>query len=131
MRRTRDVVDNAGSAPADRLAALAFSNLARLGERARRLLTTNLEIARAFVSNHPQIELVERPQASVMFPRLAGVDDSTRFVERLLANHGVAVAPGHFFDAPAHFRVSLAGDTGKLRDGLAALSRELREQAQD
>jgi aspartate/methionine/tyrosine aminotransferase len=131
MRRTRDVVDNAGSAPADRLAALAFGELSRLGERARRLLSTNLEIARSFVSDHSQLELVEPPQASVMFPRLTGVSDSDPFVARLLSQHGVAVAPGRFFDAPAHFRVSLAGDTGKLRAGLDALSRELRTRAQE
>jgi len=125
MRRTRDVVDNAGNAPADRLAALAFSQLPRLGDRARRLLKSNLELARTFVARHQELELVEKPHASVIFPRLAGVDDAEPFVARLLAEHGVAVAPGRFFDAPAHFRVSLAGQTSKLSEGLAALSRAL------
>jgi aspartate/methionine/tyrosine aminotransferase len=127
MRRTRDVVDNAGSAPADRLAALAFSELPRVAERARRLLAANLDLARTFVETHSQLEVTEAPQSSVMFPRLRGVDDSQPFIARLLAKHGVAVAPGYFFEAPAHFRVSLAGDTRKLSAGLDALGAELRK----
>ncbi len=128
MRRTRDVVDNAGSAPADRLAALAFSELPRLAERARRLLASNLDLARSFVANQPQLQLAEEPHAAVMFPRLAGVADSDPFVARLMSHQGVAVAPGRFFEAPAHFRVSLAGETAQLRAGLSAISRELRGQ---
>jgi aspartate/methionine/tyrosine aminotransferase len=128
MRRTRDVVDNASSAPADRLAALAFRELPRLAERARRLLAANLDLARSFVARHPQLELAEAPQASVMFPRLAGVEDAGPLVDRLLSEHGVAVAPGRFFDAPAHFRVSLAGPTDKLDAGLHGLGRILRDQ---
>ena len=125
MRRTRDVVDNAGSAPADRLAALAFSELPTLADRARRILSANLELARSFVAAHPQLQLPEPPQSSVMFPRVAGVADAEPVVSRLLSQHGVAVAPGRFFEAPAHFRVSLAGDTSKLRAGLDAIGRSL------
>ena len=42
MRRTRDVIDNANSAPSDRLARLAFSEMPRLAERTRALLSGNL-----------------------------------------------------------------------------------------
>ena len=125
MRRTRDVVDNASSAPADRLAALAFSELPRLAERARRLLAGNLDLARTFAARHPQLALAETPQTSVMFPRLAGVDDAGPFIDRLLSEHGVAVAPGRFFDAPAHVRISLAGRTEALAAGLERIGRAL------
>jgi hypothetical protein len=39
------------------------------------------------------------------------------------------VAPGSFFDAPAHFRISLAGRTEALARGLAAIGRALDERA--
>ncbi len=125
LRRTRDVVENAGTAPANLLSALAFARLPALAERARGLLGANLQVARPFFAAHPQLELVEPPSASIAFPRLRGVPDAGPFVGALLERHGVAVAPGRFFDSPAHFRVSLAGATTVLRDGLERLGEAL------
>src|SRR5262249_1747247 len=121
LRRTRDVVDNAGPGAADRLSALAFTHLPSLIERARRILGGNVERARAFFDAHPQLEIAAPPGASVGFPRLKDVADSQPFVTRVLEQHGVALAPGHFFDAPAHFRISLAGRGDLLEQGLAKL----------
>lgn len=118
LRRTRDLVDNASSAPADRLSALAFAHLPALAERTRALLCRNLDEAILFSSAHPELELAGPPESSVIFPRLRGVDDASAYVDALLTREGVAVAPGSFFDAPAHFRISLAGETGRLRAGL-------------
>jgi aspartate/methionine/tyrosine aminotransferase len=127
IRRTRDVVDNAGSAPADRLSALAFSHLPALGERARVLLASNLDRAKRFLAFHPQLEVGALPSASVIFPRIAGCADALPFVQHLLARHGVAVAPGHFFDMPSHVRVSLAGRSEALDAGLTRLGQALEE----
>lgn len=127
LRRARDLVDNASSAPADRLAALAFTELPRLGERARRLLDSNVARARRFLDAHPQLEVPAPPGASVIFPRLAGHADAAPFIQHLLHRHGVSVAPGSFFEAPAHFRISLAGRTDRLDIGLGRLSRALAE----
>jgi aspartate/methionine/tyrosine aminotransferase len=121
LRRTRDLVDNASSAPSDRLAALAWTMLPQLAARAGKILGGNLERAREFFRAHPQFELAERPWCSVTFPRIAGVSDAEAWVQRVLTQHGVAVAPGRFFEAPAHFRISLAGRTEALEAGLAAL----------
>lgn len=125
IRRTRDVVDNAESAPADRLAAHAFGALTSLANRAGMLLGGNLMRARMFFAEHPELEIVEPPGASVVFPRLLGLTDAAPFVRRLLDDHGVAVAPGHFFDLPAHFRVSLAGRSETLDRGLEGLAAAL------
>jgi aspartate/methionine/tyrosine aminotransferase len=125
LRRTRDVIDNAGSAPADRLAALAVSERPRLASRSRSLLSENLKIAREFFASRPELEVAEPPGASVTFPRLRGSADSGWFVHALLDQHGVAVAPGHFFEAPGHFRISLAGSTEVLAAGLKMIGRVL------
>ncbi len=127
LRRTRDVVDNAGSAPADRLAALAFTELPQLADRTRRLLGGNLERARRFFAGDPVLELAAPPGASVVFPRIADCATAEPFVEHVLARHGVAVAPGRFFDAPAHFRISLAGRPEALDAGLARLGPALSD----
>lgn len=125
MRRARDVIDNASTAPSDRLAALAWSLQPSLAERARRHLSQNVAIARDFFTGHPEFLLAEPPSCSVAFPRIAGVSDSALFVQKVL-EQGVAVAPGRFFEADAHFRVSLAGRTDHLEQGLEILSRVLR-----
>ncbi len=122
MRRVRDVIDNIGAAPADRLATLAFAHLDELANRTRRLLTPNLAAARAFLAKHPQLETSVPVEATIVFPRFAGRRDAGTFVTRLAESHGIAVAPGHFFGAPAHFRISLAGRSDMLAAGLTALS---------
>jgi aspartate/methionine/tyrosine aminotransferase len=64
----------------------------------------------------------------VVFPRLAGVADSAFFVQALL-DDGVAVAPGSFFESDAHFRISIAGRTDHLEQGLRTLGARSRTQA--
>jgi len=122
LRRTRDVVDNAGSGPADRLAALAWSVRPHLAARAMRVLGENVALARDVFARMPAVEFAEPPACSVIFPRLRGQETAEPFVQALLERHGVAVAPGRFFEAPGHFRVSLAGDPAALAAGLAKLT---------
>ena len=127
VRRTRDVVDNAGSAPVDRLGAFAFAHLPPIAEGGRAILSTNLERARAFFDEHLQLELAVPPSASIVFPRVRGVTEASPVIQSLLERHGVAVAPGSFFDAPAHFRIGLVGRTDAVDRGLAALSQTIRD----
>ena len=118
LRRARDVVDNANSAPADRLAAFAWTRQPQLAARTRGLLSGNVARARAFFAEHSEFELPEPPNCSVVFARIAGQDDAGPFVQAMLDQHGVALAPGRFFESPAHFRVSLAGSPDLLERGL-------------
>jgi hypothetical protein len=117
-RRVRDVIDNIGAAPADRLSALAFAQIDRLAARAYKLVSTNLDPTRAFFARHPQLELCGPVEATIAFPRLNGIPDTGPFVTRLVAEHGVAVVAGSFFGAPAHIRLSLGGRTETLVAGL-------------
>lgn len=127
MRRARDVIDNASPAPSDRLAALAWSHQPSLAARARKILTTNVGIAREFFQTHPDFLLAEPPSCSVVFPRLAGVPDSAFFVQKVL-EQGVAVAPGSFFEYDAHFRISVAGRTDLLQAGLQTIGAAVKAQ---
>jgi aspartate/methionine/tyrosine aminotransferase len=125
MHRVRDLVDVIGSVPAERLSAFAFSQLPALKARTRALLTANLDLARKFVAGHSQLSVAEKPRSNVTFPRLAGVTDTTAFVDVVAEKHDVAVAAGRYFDAPSHFRISLAGRTDRLAEGLDRLSEAL------
>ena len=126
LRRVRDVMDSVGPAPVDRMSAVAFSHLPKLGERARKHVTHNLGLVRGFLAIHPQLETFVPLDATILFPRLAGVADAGPFATRAAEQFGVTVIPGRFFDLPAHIRVSVAGATDNLTGGLARLAEALR-----
>src|SRR5262249_42003950 len=108
IRRVRDLVDVWAPMPADRLSVLAFQHLEALAARAAAIVRANRERASALFAARPELEVVP-PAATLAFPRIRGVDDAGPFADRLFAETGIAVAPGHFFGAPAHFRIALGG----------------------
>lgn len=128
LRRVRDVIDGVGSAPADRMATHAFSHLNSLGARSLAHVRHNLDLVRAFLAAHPQLELTVPLDATILLPRLHGVTDASAFAARAATTFGVTVVPGRFFDMPAHIRLSVAGATANLAGGLARLSEALRTQ---
>jgi aspartate/methionine/tyrosine aminotransferase len=128
IRRARDVIDGTGSIVAERLAVVAFAQLAGLRDRARTLLATNGALVREFLRSRRELEWVDPPGGTVVFPRITTIADSSRFAGRLLAGRDTAVVPGRFFDAPAHFRLGFGATTGAVRGGLAALAQALDER---
>jgi aspartate/methionine/tyrosine aminotransferase len=126
IRRARDVVDGTGSIVTERLSTLAFTQFDRLLARARKLLAINGQMVREFLDSRPDLDCAPSG-GTVVFPRLRGTDDSTSFAERLLAERETAIVPGHFFQAPAHFRLGFCGATESLRGGLDAIAAALDE----
>lgn len=128
MRRVRGLVDGSGPIPSERLAELAFRNLPALRERALAILAPNRRLWSEFLASRRRRELESTPSpSSIVFPRFSDERDAGPFCERLMAEQGVAVAPGSFFSpaTTAHFRVSLGGPTESLREGLIRLGRAL------
>ena len=126
IRRARDVVDLSGPIPAERLAVLAFRHLDALAGRARRLIEGNSRLVRDFLAGQPLLECAPFA-ATIAFPRYRDGRDAGPFVSRLFEEHRVAVVPGAFFGLPSHFRISLGGSPGTLREGLEAAARCLPE----
>lgn len=124
VRRARDVVDVSGAIPAERLSALAFAHLPALARRARAILSRNRDLWSRFLRERPELACVPA-DASIAFPRFADARDASGFAARLFERHGVAVAPGSFFGAPEHFRISLGGEPGKFAHGVEAMAREI------
>ena len=120
IRRARDVVDVWSPMPADRLSVVAFQNLDRLAERARRLVAANAPAVESFLAARRELDCVPS-RGTIAFPRFADGRDSSAFTDRLLAEHGVAVVPGRFFASPSHFRISFGGETAALENGVAAI----------
>jgi aspartate/methionine/tyrosine aminotransferase len=97
----------------------------QLAARARRILTANGRAMREFLASRQDLEVV-RPQAgTVVFPRIRGVEDAGPFVKRLARDFDTDVVPGHFFQAPAHFRVAFGGKADLLAEGLRLLGKAL------
>jgi aspartate/methionine/tyrosine aminotransferase len=126
IRRARDVVDGTGSIVTERLSTLAFTHFERLLARATKLLAINGQLVREFLRSRPDLDCAPGG-GTVVFPRLRGIEDSTAFAERLLAERETAIVPGRFFQAPPHFRLGFGGATESLRGGLGALAAALDE----
>jgi aspartate/methionine/tyrosine aminotransferase len=124
IRRARDVVDVWGPMPSDRIAVVAFRNIERLAERARRIVESNAPLVVSFLAGRKELECT-LSHATIAFPRFADGRDSRPFVERLFLERGVAVVPGTFFDSPSHFRISFGGETALLERGLEAIGANL------
>ena len=129
LRRVRDIVDGGGSILTERLGVVAFRHLDQLIERAQALLGVNGELVRDALSNQHALEWVDPAAGTVVFPRIAGVADASRFVERLLAERQTAVVPGRLFESPSHFRLGFGGTTESVRNGLEALTAALNDRA--
>jgi aspartate/methionine/tyrosine aminotransferase len=131
LRRARDVVDGTGSIVAERLSVLAFEHLDALITRTRALLDRNVELIEPFLRERPELEYVRPDGGTVAFPRIRGVADTRTFASRLLAERDTAIVPGHFFEAPPHFRVGFSGDPTSLKEGLQHLGAALDARAWD
>jgi aspartate/methionine/tyrosine aminotransferase len=129
LQRARDVVDGTGPIVTERLATLAFDQIDRLAARARQLLDANIPMVHAFFERRQDVEWVPPHGGTVAFPRLRHVSDSGLFVRRLLRERDTALVPGHFFEAPAHFRVGFSGPTDRLAGGLEAIEAALDARA--
>jgi aspartate/methionine/tyrosine aminotransferase len=130
-RRVRDLVDGVGVFPSELMATIAFENLSSLRARARSILDPNFELLNDFVESRPQLEWVQPKGGSVGFPRIGGVEDVSTFVEVLRERYETGVVPGHFFEAPSHFRVALGGESAVLAKGLERLGDALDQEFSD
>ncbi|MGH9368100.1 MAG: aminotransferase class I/II-fold pyridoxal phosphate-dependent enzyme, partial [Thermoanaerobaculia bacterium] len=126
IRRARDVVDVSGPIPAERLAHLAFQNLDRLLQRARRIVEPNQRLLRESLAAWEPLECAPFA-ATIAFPRFRDGRDAGPFTARLFERHGVAVVPGAFFGLPSHFRISLGGEPEAFREGIEVIGRSLSE----
>ncbi len=116
MRRTRDVDRQRRSAPGRSARGARVSTAsAALAARARRSSAKN---SRSRAGSSPRIlssSSRSRHAARSMFPATCGCADAEPFVRAAPATHGVAVAPGHFFELARPLPDQLsAGRTDRL-----------------
>jgi aspartate/methionine/tyrosine aminotransferase len=126
IRIARDVVDGSGPFVTERLAVTAFQQIDRLRTRARAVLAENFAALEQMCSTHPRLEWLAPVAGTTAFPRVRGVEDTSAFVETLIRDYDTVVVPGHYFQAPAHIRISFGGRPERFRESLAQLGAALR-----
>ena len=127
IRRVYDFMGATSPIPSAALAVAAFRQLPRLAARCRAILEPNRRLASDFLAAHREWIAADLPARSMMvFPRLLREADSQPLHDRLRGLE-TSIVPGHFFEAPDHFRLGFAVRTADVAQGLENLSTALRE----
>jgi aspartate/methionine/tyrosine aminotransferase len=110
--------------PGELLSVIALDHLREIGERAKRILGTNLQKLSTFLMDRNDLEIVWPRWGTLSFPKLkrGSVDE---FCARLRSSYDTSVVPGRFFEMPQHFRVGIGGDPATTAAGLERLASAL------
>ena len=124
MRRLTELCDNNAPHLAERVSLIALASLDRLRQRARALLDANHALYASFLDGRADLVTARTRFGTTSFPRLVR-GDVDALCRLLRERYETAVVPGHFFEAPAHFRIGLGCPTELLRAGLERLGAAL------
>ncbi|MFL6527683.1 MAG: pyridoxal phosphate-dependent aminotransferase [Chthoniobacterales bacterium] len=105
---------------------VAFNELARFRERAKRLLAANRALLDSFLDSRSDLETFRPPAGTIVFPRLKR-GDTQQFIQLLRDKYETSVVPGEFFEMPDHFRIGVGGPTDEVRKGLDRIGAALEE----
>lgn len=125
VRRMWTLVDMIYGIPphaAELLSVLALDQLPRIAERARALVEQNRALLNKFLGAHrDQLEVEPSRFGTTVAPRLRA-GRTNEFCDLLRHEFETTVVPGHFFEAPDHFRLGIGGPTEVLEGGLERIS---------
>ena len=113
----------------DRLARIALqpATRARILQRTRRILTTNLPILTGWLDQHPDRFSYALPDAgAIVYTKYHDPINSTELVDRLRVEKSVLIVPGDHFGMDGYLRIGFGSETRYLRDGLDRLADLLR-----
>ena len=88
-------------------------------------------IVERHLAGHPLIDLLMPEGAFYAFPKVPGLADSLAFVQGILAEEDVGLAPGYAFGPgnEAHFRLCFAQSHERLEEGLRRVLRYVERHA--
>jgi aspartate/methionine/tyrosine aminotransferase len=112
--------------PTEILSVIAFHNLDKVRERARRIVELDRAQLKTFLdTNTSQVAAARSPYGTTCFPKLLH-GDVEDFLQRLRTKFETTVVPGHFFEMPDHFRIGMGVDSAMFAEGLQRISTALR-----
>lgn len=120
----KDYLTICNSAPSEYLAAIAVRNMESIFARQRTRLLSNLDLLEGFFGRHAELFAWQRPCAgTTTFPRFLG-GSALEFCDRLVAESGVMLIPGTFFDMQGEF-MRFGYGRASFADALARLEARL------
>jgi len=128
IKRAYDVKNYVGAVdamPGITLLAEGLRRRAQLQARLHEALAAQARLWNAFAATRDDLETVAPAVPFLFFPNLGRAVASRDFCDRLRREHGVAVVPGEFFDAPGHVRIGAIGLPALLAEGLPKLAQLL------
>jgi aspartate/methionine/tyrosine aminotransferase len=103
------------------LAEIAVRHREAVLGRTQQAATQNLRLLEAFMAEHREtLDWIPPRGGMTAFPWLRSGEDSRAFC-RAAAEQGILLAPGDCFDAPDHFRLGFAAETGTFPHALKRL----------
>ena len=124
--RLNDLFAATPAHPAELLSVIALDNLDRVTARAKKILDANRKALRTLIEPRAEIEMTPPEYGTTVFPRLRR-GNVEQFCRLLREKYETSIVPGHFFDAPQHFRVGIGGDPEMTRVALERLAAALGE----
>lgn len=124
--RLNDLFGSVAAHPAERLSVVALQQLDKIRIAARTLLENNHALVNRFLDTREDLETVRPGFGTIVFPRV-NLGSADGLCQLLRDKYETSVAPGRFFEMPAHFRLGLGGDSETLVEGLERLGYALDE----
>lgn len=122
-------MQNIGSRLAEAMACVVFENIQQYEHHWQTTLEANRPMVRSWLDTmKDRIEADFPSQGCLCFPRPRGIDVDSLF-SLAESKFDVVIAPGRFFDAPAHFRLGFGGETNALKQGLDRLADAIKAAA--
>ncbi|MCK5291002.1 MAG: aminotransferase class I/II-fold pyridoxal phosphate-dependent enzyme [Thermoplasmata archaeon] len=122
----REYTTVAVSSASEEMAKWAFERKDEILERARSYVNTNRPIVDAWLESSDLVEYNAESKTHFCFPRLNGIDD-LEFGRTAAEKYNTIVGPGRFFGLPGHFRLGFGMNTEALQEGLANLTKALKD----
>ncbi|MEW5982713.1 MAG: aminotransferase class I/II-fold pyridoxal phosphate-dependent enzyme [Acidobacteriota bacterium] len=116
----------------DRLAIAALEPpvRARILDRTRRILRTNLPVIADWLDHHPERFSYVPPDAgAIVYVRYHDPVNSTALVDRLRVEKSVLIVPGDHFGMDGYLRIGFGSETTYLRSALDRVTALLNEDA--
>ena len=124
MWRLNDLFAAAPAHPAELLGVVAFRNLDKILERARKIVEADRRLLNKFLAQQERVSAPHTEFGTTSVMRLKS-GDVEAFLARLRMEHETSAVPGRFFELPNHFRIGMGVDSEMFREGLQRISRAL------
>jgi aspartate/methionine/tyrosine aminotransferase len=111
--------------PSASIAVVGLRQADGILERHRTVARRGWEIARAWIEERDDLEVVPPGPGLICFPEITSGVGSAELVERLEAEHETTVVPGEQFERPGCFRLGFGVPEATLREGLSRIGRAL------